>query len=93
MTDTSSTPTTSSTPPPGRDSQAVVAIITVCGMIILGVALIVGAWLMKDGMVAGMCIGAVGTLVGALANSLNSPTGVANVLRAGKQAPDPAPVK
>lgn len=63
--------------------------VTVIGMIVLGLALTYAAWAMKDGMTSGMCIGAVGTLVGALANSLSSPSGVANVLRAGKQQGSP----
>ena len=69
------------------DSQivAALAVITVLGLI--GIGLIVAGILTKQW---GEVSGGIGTIIGSLATALNTPTGVANALKA-SNAPKDAP--
>ena len=68
------------------DSQivAALAVITVLGLI--GIGLIVAGILTKQW---GEVSGGIGTIIGSLATALNTPTGVANALKASSGPKDP----
>lgn len=64
-------------------SAAIVAALTLLGLSAIATALF-------DKSIAAVAFGAVGVVIGSLATALNAPTGIANVLTAGKAAGPPA---
>lgn len=81
-------PKPAKTKPPAADvnGQLIVSVMIVVILGLLGVGLLISATLTKDWTQAGVGIGAI---IGALGNALNAPSGIGNVLRAGKLSEPP----
>lgn len=72
---------------PESNTQFVVALAIIAGLVILGLGMI-GAALVNATVGAALGIGtALGTILGILGNALNAPTGVSKLLNAAKQQP------
>lgn len=65
------------------NGQLIAALTTLIILGIIGIGLVVVGWALRDFKEVGIPLGVV---VGALANSLTSPTGIGNVIRAGISA-------
>lgn len=71
----------------GQNSQVLVSLCIVAALVLLGVGLIgAGVWL-KDG---GPVWGGIGSIIGALATALNTPSGTTAAIEAAKK-PTPTP--
>jgi hypothetical protein len=69
--------------PKDSSAQMIVALATVAGLVALGA----GALLMAavDHSVTGAALAITGTAIGALANALNTPTGIASVINSARK--------
>lgn len=83
MSDPDTPPAPPAARPPAADvnGQLIASTFIVAVLGILGVGLLISACITKDWTQAGVALGAV---IGSLGNALTAPTGVGNVLRAGK---------
>lgn len=77
---------------PESINQLIVALAIVGGLVIIGIGMILAASFLNEKIVAALGVGtALGTIIGALANALNAPSGIGKVLTAAKQVQQTPP--
>lgn len=73
--------------PPKDKSQVTVALNIVGAVTVIAIALIAVVIFVKDEMIAAGAIPVIGTIVGGLIQSLNSPTGIGSVIASAMAKP------